>query len=87
MPKIQRSNRKGKKFKVEACKKGKCKTVHFGASGYRIAPGTPKGNNYCTRSSGIKGTKDPFSANYWSRRMWGCVGKKSLKSKALKRPR
>jgi len=84
--KVKRSTRKGKKFMVEACKKGACKTVHFGAKGYSIAPGTSKGDNYCARSSGIKGTKDPFSANYWSRKMWGCVGKKSVKSKALKAP-
>jgi hypothetical protein len=85
--KVRRSSRKGKKFMVKVCQKGTCKTVHFGAKDYTIAPGTPKGDNYCARSSGIKGTKDPFSANYWSRKMWGCVGKKSHRGKALKPPR
>ena len=28
--------------------------------------------SYCARSSGIKGTDDKFSANYWSRRKWNC---------------
>jgi len=84
--KITRSNRKGKKYKVRVCQKKKCKTIHFGATGYRIAPGTKKGDNYCARSSGIKGADDPMSANYWARRIWGCEGKKSIKWKALKVP-
>jgi len=28
--------------------------------------------SYCARSSGIKGTDDKFSANYWSRKKWNC---------------
>jgi hypothetical protein len=87
---VQRSTRKGKKYKVRVCKevrgKRQCKTIHFGASGHRIKPGTKAGDSYCARSSGIKGADDPLSANYWSRRMWGCVGKKSQKSKAVKVP-
>jgi hypothetical protein len=87
---IQRSDRKGKKYKVRVCKKVRgekvCKTIHFGATGYRIAPGTKKGDNYCARSSGIKGVDDPFSANYWARRIWGCKGKKSSKTRAAKLP-
>jgi hypothetical protein len=70
---ITRSNRKNKKYKVEV----KGKTIHFGAKGYSIAPSTKKGDRYCARSSGIKGTKDIMSPNFWSRLMWKCEGKKS----------
>ena len=58
------------------------KTRSFGAKGYSIAPGTAKGDNYCARSSGIKKCKEPPCANDLSRKAWGCVGKKSVKSKA-----
>ena len=60
------------------------KTVEFGAKGYSIAPGTKKGDNYCARSSGIKKCAKPPCANDLSRQAWGCVGKKSVKSKAVK---
>lgn len=60
------------------------KTVKFGAKGYSIAPGTAKGDNYCARSSGIKKCKNPPCPNDLSRAAWGCVGKKSVKSKATK---
>ena len=60
------------------------KTVKFGAKGYSIAAGTPKGDNYCARSSGIPKCKEPPCANDLSRKAWGCVGKKSVKSKAVK---
>jgi len=79
---VKRSQRKGKKYKVE--RNGK--EIHFGASGYRIKPGTPAGDNYCARSAGIKGANDPDTPNYWARRLWGCEGNKSYKSKALKLP-
>ena len=58
------------------------KTRSFGAKGYSIAPGTKKGDNYCARSSGIKKCANPPCANDLSRRALGCVGKKSVKSKA-----
>jgi hypothetical protein len=58
------------------------KTRSFGAKGYSIAPGTKKGDNYCARSSGIKKCAKPPCANDLSRKAWGCVGKKSVKSKA-----
>ena len=54
------------------------------AKGYSIAPGTAKGDNYCARSSGIKKCKNPPCANDLSRKAWGCVGKKSVKSAAKK---
>jgi hypothetical protein len=52
--------------------------IHAGDSNYRIAVGTPKGDNYCARSSGIK-DKGKWSANALARHMWGCRGKKSVK--------
>lgn len=82
MAKVTRSNRKGKKYKVTV----DGKNIHFGASGYRIKPGTPAGDSYCARSAGIKGANDRTTPNYWARRLWGCVGDKSQKSKALKLP-
>lgn len=60
------------------------KTRSFGAKGYSISPGTPKGDNYCARSSGIKKCANPPCANDLSRKAWGCVGKKSVASKAVK---
>ena len=75
MYKITRSDREDKKFKVNV----KGKEIHFGARGYRIKPGTKAGDSYCARSSGIKGTDDITSANYWSRKKWKCNGKKSMR--------
>ncbi len=69
-----------KKFKAKI--NGKVRT--FGAKGYSIAAGTSKGDNYCARSSGIKKCADPPCPNDLSRQAWGCVGKKSYKSKAKK---
>lgn len=74
--KILRSERKDKKYKVYY----NGKWIHFGASGYRIKPGTAAGDNYCTRSYYIKGKDDMNSANYWSRVMWNCKGTKSQSS-------
>jgi hypothetical protein len=70
-----------KKFKVKVGDK----VVKFGAKGYSIAPGTPKGDNYCARSSGIPKCKGPKPCpNDLSRQAWGCVGKKSVKSATKK---
>ena len=61
------------------------RTIKFGAKGYSIAPGTKKGDAYCARSSGIKKCKGPGPCpNDLSRQAWGCVGKKSVKSRAKK---
>lgn len=60
------------------------RTIKFGAKGYSIAPGTKKGDNYCARSSGIKPCKNAPCPNTLSRQAWGCVGKKSVKSRAKK---
>lgn len=75
MAKIVRSTRKGKKWMVRS---PSGRLIHAGDSNYRIAVGTPKGDNYCARSSGIK-DKGKWSANALARHMWGCRGKKSVK--------
>jgi hypothetical protein len=70
------SNREGKKYKAIDDDGNE---VHFGASGYRIKPGTIAGNSYCARSSGIASEKG--SANWWARQLWSCEGKKSINEK------
>ena len=82
MTKVRRSSRENKKYMVVV----DGEEIHFGATGYTISPGTTKGDSYCARSSGIKGANDKKSANYWARRAWGCEGKKSYASKAIKLP-
>ncbi len=63
---------------------GRKKTVKYGQKGASIKPGTPKGDAYCARSAKIKGDwkSDPNSPNNLSRKKWGCVGSKSVKSRA-----
>ena len=74
---ITRSNRKGKKYKATPLSgKG---VIQFGAKGYNARPNTPKGDNYCARSSGIKSSKKGATANDFSRMLWNCNGKKSMK--------
>lgn len=58
------------------------KTVRYGAKGYRIAPGTSKGDSYCARSAGQmkkhpKAAEDPNSPLRLSRKKWKCSGEKS----------
>lgn len=76
---VKRSTRKNKKYMVNIDSSDGEQFVHFGAKGYRIKPGTKAGDSYCARSSGINGTQDITSPNFWSREMWRCRGKKSLK--------
>lgn len=64
--------------------KCKGKIVRHGAKGYKISPGTKKGDNYCSRSFGqIKMypsiAKKPCSPLRLSRAKWKCRGKKSLR--------
>lgn len=73
-PPIRSSDRAGKKYRVQVGDQ----TIHFGASGYRIKPGTDAGDNYCTRSAAMKGANDPTSANYWARQLWSCRGTESV---------
>lgn len=77
MAKIQRSDREGKKYKVNV----NGTDVHFGASGYRIKPNTDAGDSYCARSAKIKGANDRTSPNYWARQLWSCRGTKSVDSR------
>jgi hypothetical protein len=74
---IQRSDREGKKYKVVVGGK----EIHFGASGYRIKPGTPAGDSYCARSEKIAGANDRTTPNYWARQLWSCRGNKSVSDK------
>jgi hypothetical protein len=73
-----------KKFSktVKNPKTGRKKTVKYGAKGYKISPGTKKGDSYCARSAGQmkkhpKAAKDPNSPLRLSRKKWKCSGKKS----------
>jgi hypothetical protein len=73
----------GKKYVkvVKNPKTGRTRKVSYGARGYKIAPGTKKGDSYCARSYGIKkrakNPNDPNSPNNLSRKKWKCAGKKS----------
>jgi hypothetical protein len=77
MAKIKSSTAKGKKWTVVIGGK----TYHAGDANAKVSPGTPKGHGYCARSAEIKNAGVP---NRIARQMWGCVGKKSVKSKAKK---
>lgn len=77
MAKVTKSKASGKKYAVVV----NGKTINFGASGYRIKPGTQAGDSYCARSAGIKGVNDKTSANYWARQLWSCRGTKSVSKK------
>lgn len=63
----------GKKFMVLAKKGDQVKVIHFGDPNMSIKKNQPaRKRSYCSRSAGIKGASDKFSANYWSRRKWDC---------------
>lgn len=70
---IYRSNRKNKEYMVDV----NGKFVHFADPNMPEYPGTKRGDNYCARSSGIKGKDNLNSANFWSRKLWSCRNKKS----------
>ncbi len=73
------STAKGKKMMVLAVKvidgEKRVRLVHFGALGYGHNYGKKAKENYLTRSAGIRNgngelTKDdPWSANYWARKI------------------
>lgn len=66
-------DKQGKKTHVvKACKDGEEKLVRFGHSMPDGDSNKKRKKSYCARSKGIKGTKDKFSANYWSRKNWNC---------------
>jgi len=74
-----KSTAKGKKMMVLATKtingKRRAKLVHFGALGYGHNYSKDAKRNYLTRSAGIRNKKgeltknDPWSANYWARKI------------------
>lgn len=74
-----KSTAEGKKMMVLATKmvKGvkKAKVIHFGAVGYGHNYSPEAKKNYLTRSAGIKNKEgkltkdDPWSPNYWSRKV------------------
>jgi len=69
----QRSSKGGKKSVVKACANGVEKIVRFGDASMSIKKDNPaRKKSYCARSAGIKGGEGKLSANYWSRRAWGC---------------
>jgi predicted Ser/Thr protein kinase len=76
----------GKKYskKVRDPKTGRTRTVRYGAKGYKIAPGTSKGDRYCARSFGDMKShskdcsgKDRNTPLCLSRAKWRCSGKVS----------
>lgn len=78
---VRKSTRKNKQL-MAVFPSGK--KVHFGDPTMSEFPGTKRGDNYCARSSGIKGKNDPNSANFWSRKyLWNCKGKKSMKKRQI----
>lgn len=63
------------------------KRIKHGAKGYKIYPGTKRGDSYCARSEGIRikynqdcSKKDKCTPNCLSRKKWKCKGKKSVRS-------
>lgn len=91
-PPTRRDATDGKKYSTTVTnpETGRKNTVRFGAKGYRIAPGTPKGDRYCARSFG-----DMKSEGYdcsgaerntplcLSRAKWACSGKTSRRDGVL----
>lgn len=85
----KRSTKKGvRKAKNRGCtpRKGKksCKVVNgrkvsYGAKGYKIKPGSKKGDSYCARSLGIQKKYGKTAANTLSRKKWKCRGAKSMR--------
>lgn len=62
-----------KKFAVLAKQGEQVKLVRFGDPQMSIKSNIPsRKKSYCARSSGIKGTANKLSANYWSRKQWSC---------------
>jgi hypothetical protein len=69
---------------------GRKNRIRYGAKGYKIAPGTPRGNNYCARSFGDMKSHGKNCAGAdrntplcLSRAKWRCSGKVSRRDGAL----
>jgi len=66
-------------------KTGNTRKVRYGAKGYKIAPGTPRGDSYCARSEGDMKSEgmdcsgpDRNTPMCLSRKKWRCRGAKSV---------
>jgi hypothetical protein len=79
----------GKKYSktVTDSKTGRKRKVRYGAKGYTIAPGTSRGDSYCSRSEGQRqdhgydcSGKDRNTPLCLSRAKWKCSGKTSRKT-------
>jgi len=85
--KPKRSTAKGKKMMVLASKtvngEKRAKLIHFGAKGYGHNYSKEAKKNYLTRSAGIRNKQgkltkdDPWSANYWARKILWPAKKKA----------
>lgn len=79
-----KSDRSGKKKMVKACKNGKEKLIHFGASGYGHNYSDAARKSFRARHK-CSSADDKFSARYWAcRHLWSGKGgdtKSSPKSK------
>jgi hypothetical protein len=76
----------GKKYThtYKDSKTGKTRKVRYGAQGYKIAPGTKRGDSYCARSLGDMKSEgmdcsggDKNTPMCLSRKKWKCKGSKS----------
>ncbi len=85
-PRTQKDTEDGKKYvkTVTNPDTGRKNKVRYGAKGYRIAPGTDKGDNYCARSFGDMKSHgkdcsgpDRNTPLCLSRAKWKCSGKTS----------
>jgi hypothetical protein len=88
-PRAQKDTEDGKKYSktVTNPETGRKNTVRFGAKGYRIAPGTDKGDRYCARSFGDMKSEGYNCAGAerntplcLSRAKWKCSGKTSRRA-------
>ena len=62
-----------KKFEVLAVEGDSVKYITFGDPNMSIKKDQAANKkSYCARSGGIKGKDSKLSANYWSRKAWGC---------------
>jgi len=91
-PRAQRDTEDDKKYskKVRDPKTGRTRTVRYGAKGYKIAPGTDKGDRYCARSFGDMKShnkncagKDRNTPLCLSRAKWKCSGKTSRRDEGV----
>jgi hypothetical protein len=87
-----RADADGKKYtkSVTNPETGRKNKVRYGAKGYRIAPGTNKGDRYCARSFGDMQShgkncagKDRNTPLCLSRAKWKCSGKSSRRDEGL----